>query len=266
MQNIDKKFGFIILRHVNSEKTNRYWIECYSCIRRIYDNKIVIIDDNSDKTFLNTPFELINCEIVDSEYPKRGELLPYYYFYKNNYFDYAVIIHDSVFIQKFIDFTLHFNDVMFLWNFEHKWNIPVDELYVLESMIKNKNDELYKKLLNFYNKKESWLGCFGVQSLISHEFVSLLNDKYNFFELLNYVNNRNFRMALERIFALICFYEKGNLMQKSAIFGNLHEYTTINGIQTFGYGFDNYMYDKSNNMGICSIKDRFPIIKVWTGR
>ena len=39
--------GFIILRNVNSELTNKYWIHCYNCIRKYYpENKIIIIDDN----------------------------------------------------------------------------------------------------------------------------------------------------------------------------------------------------------------------------
>ena len=37
-------FGFIIIRHVNNELSDRYWKECYKCIRRFYDNSI--IDDS----------------------------------------------------------------------------------------------------------------------------------------------------------------------------------------------------------------------------
>ena len=36
-----KSVGFIITRHVNSEKTNNYWIECYKSIRQFYNNKIL---------------------------------------------------------------------------------------------------------------------------------------------------------------------------------------------------------------------------------
>jgi nucleoside-diphosphate-sugar epimerase len=46
-------YGFIILRHVNSELTNEYWNECVRCIRRFYPlRKIVVIDDNSNKDFV----------------------------------------------------------------------------------------------------------------------------------------------------------------------------------------------------------------------
>ena len=45
--------GFIIIRHVNSKISDYYWKECYTCIRKFYDNPIVIIDDSSNKEFLN---------------------------------------------------------------------------------------------------------------------------------------------------------------------------------------------------------------------
>ena len=42
-------YGFIMTRHVNSEKTNRYWNHAVRCIKRFYPfRKIVIIDDNSN--------------------------------------------------------------------------------------------------------------------------------------------------------------------------------------------------------------------------
>jgi len=72
--------GFIILRHVNSSLTNNYWIRCYDSIRHFYpENSIIIIDDNSDLQFL-TEKKLDNTTVINSEYPKRGELLPYYYY------------------------------------------------------------------------------------------------------------------------------------------------------------------------------------------
>jgi len=98
-------FGFIILRYVNSEETNKYWIESYVCIRSLYpDSMIIIIDDNSNYIFI-TKIPLKNTRIIESEFKGAGELLPYIYFLKYRYFDTAVIIHDSVFIKKYIDFT-----------------------------------------------------------------------------------------------------------------------------------------------------------------
>ena len=45
--------GFIVLRHVTSLDTDRYWKLCYERIRQYYpENEIIIIDDNE---------YLINC-------------------------------------------------------------------------------------------------------------------------------------------------------------------------------------------------------------
>ena len=100
-------FGFIITRHVNSENTNRYWNHSIKLLRIFYPTKkIVIIDDNSNTNFLKADYEYSNVEIIQSEFPGRGELLPYYYFIKNKFFENAIILHDSVFFHKRIHFEL----------------------------------------------------------------------------------------------------------------------------------------------------------------
>ena len=74
-----KTIGFIMLRHVNNELTNKYWIHCYDCIRKYYpENIILIIDDDSNYEFI-TIKQLYKTNIIKNSYPKRGELMPYYY-------------------------------------------------------------------------------------------------------------------------------------------------------------------------------------------
>ena len=46
-------FGFIILRHVNNKQTNQLWKINIKNIRKFYNNKIYIIDDNSNEDFLD---------------------------------------------------------------------------------------------------------------------------------------------------------------------------------------------------------------------
>ena len=110
-------FGFIILRHVNSEKTNEYWNQSVKLIKTFYpNNQIVIIDDNSNLEYLKSDREYSDLIVIDSEYPRRGELLPFIYFLKYKWFDNAIIIHDGVFIHKRIPFE-HFNfPVLPLWH------------------------------------------------------------------------------------------------------------------------------------------------------
>jgi len=249
----DRKLGFIIIRHVNSIKTNLYWILCYKSIRKFYSNRIIIIDDNSDYIFINNEFEnnLDNTLIINSEYKGSGEILAYYYYYINNFFNKAVIIHDSTFIQHKVDFE-NINDIKFLWHFDHDWdkvNEDIDLIYKLELNI-----------LTNYFQKNKWKGCFGLQSVIDYNFLKKISEKYNLFSserLFHLVNKRNKRMLMERIFGLICTIENKELENDPSIFGRIHSYIK------WGYTFDEYIayLINKNNMVL-----RYPIIKVWSGR
>jgi hypothetical protein len=176
-----EKYGFIMTRHVNSEKTNDYWNNSIKCIRRFYPNiKIVVIDDNSNYDLVKAHNEYKNVEIIKSEYKGRGELLPYYYFYKNKFFDNAFIIHDSIFIHKRIDFErLKSIDVLPLWHFNpDKEN--VNNSLNLVSNFRNKY-LLYKSLtlsdVAILGRRPDWYGCFGVQSYINHNFLLRISNK-----------------------------------------------------------------------------------------
>ena len=159
------ELGFIMLRHVNNESTNKYWVHCYNCIRKYYpENIIIIIDDNSNYIFI-TDEKLYKTHIINSEYPKRGELLPYYYYLHNKLFDVAVIIHDSVFINKFIDMSV--DNYKIIWEFEHKWDQIEDERRMIDIF----NDI---ELKNFYENKQLWKGCFGGMSIIKHDYLSYI--------------------------------------------------------------------------------------------
>ena len=249
--------GFIILRNVICEKTNKYWIECYKCIRIFYPkNKILIIDDNSNYEFVTT-IQLENTIIIKSEYTKRGEILPYYYYLQNKLFERAVILHDSVFIQKYIDFEADLEN-KFLWSFLHKWDDSNNE----KKLIHHLNDNT--TLLSFHDKKKKWHGCFGCMSVISHDFLTIINKKYNIISnLIDKIQCRNDRMHFERIFALVFTYE--NELTNS-VFGDIHEYIKNNNFgYTWGYDYNNYSYIKTQ---MVESHDLIPlhIIKIWSGR
>ena len=233
-------FGFIMLRHVNSEETNKYWIESYSCIRSLYpDNMIIIIDDSSNYVFI-TEIPLINTLIIQSEFKGRAELLPYIYYLNGNYFDTAVILHDSVFIKKYIDFTDHQNK--YIWKFEHEWDETTKELELL-SYLDNSEE-----LITFYEKKHKWNGCFGAMSVINHSFLKKIDAKYTLKNLIPHINNRKDRMAFERVISVLISIT--NETTTSSVLGDIHEYISWN------YSYDEY---------IQKLVDR-PVYKVWTGR
>jgi len=239
--------GFMITRHVNSEQTNSLWIESYNSIRKFYpDNIIMIIDDNSDINFIKIPenLGLINCFVIQSEFPQRGEILALYYFNKYKLFDKAVIVHDSVFFQSKVDFN-SIEDIKFLWYFYHDWDDTINEKQILKTLHPSTT------LLDMYEEKESWYGCFGAQCVISREFLSKLVKKYNIFDLLSSIRTRSDRMAFERIFGLICCHEKPDFYDDCSLFGNIMTYCKWN------YTFKEYKEKPFSGL---------PIIKVWTGR
>lgn len=252
------KYGFIITRHVNSENTNKYWNHCVKLIRTFYPfRKIIIIDDNSDYSYVKSEFNYKNIEIIQSEFSKRGELLPYYYFLKRKFFENAVIIHDSVFFHKRINFEkLSGVNVIPLWFFyPDKENLDNTKRIIrnLKNYI-SLEDLLSQKEILFNTFSGKWYGCFGVQSYINLKFLELIESKYNITNLISVVKCRADRCCLERIFGCIFFTESKNILKQKSLLGNIMKY------QTWGYTFDQYMINLK--------KGTIPkaIVKVWTGR
>ncbi len=233
---MSNQIGFIVLRHVNSKLTNKYWITCVNSIRKYYpENNILIIDDNSNYEYI-TEETLYKTTIINSEYPKRGELLPYYYYLHNKLFDIAVIIHDSVVVNNYIDMSVE--KYKFLWEFEHNWDQIEDET----RMINVFND---LELNKFYENKNLWKGCFGGMTIITHDYLNYINNKYDISKLLDCVLNRYNRCSFERVIA--CLLQKEG--KKETLLGNIHNYCN------WGIGI-NEIYKYKN----------LPLIKYWTGR
>lgn len=231
--------GFIILRHVRDETTNEYWIKCYHSIRKYYpDNLIVIIDDNSNYAFI-TDEPVNNVHIVQSEYPGRGELLPYYYFAtREKWFDIACILHDSVFINQYIPDIDKVVSYKMFWEFQHDWDQIEDETRMIHIF---QNDRLTK----FYEDKTRWTGCFGGMAVIHYDYMKYINKTYSIEKLLDFVKTRYNRSSFERVIA--CLMQLN--VRTEPLFGNIHKYCPW-------------------ELRIDQIDDysHLPIIKVWTGR
>jgi hypothetical protein len=244
-------------RHVNSEKTNRYWNHSVKLLRTHYPyRKIVIIDDNSNQEFVKADFDYKNIEVIQSEFPGRGEILPYYYLIKNNFFDNAIIIHDSIFFHKRINFDLlKDTKVIPLWFFySDKEN--VENTIRISSVLKN-NHLLIQNLKNDtinMMPSQKWYGCFGIQCYINRNFLLDIENKYNITNMISQIICRADRCCLERIMGYIFFTENPIISKKKSLFGNIMKY------QTWGYTFDEYI----NNLKKGTIT-RY-VVKVWTGR
>lgn len=239
------KLCFIMTRCVLNKKTDKYWKECCRKIREHHSEKIIIIDDGSDPSFLSTNVEFDNTLVITSEFPKRGEILPYYYFYHNQWAEYAVVLHDSTFLQKKLspaDFT---RDVCFLWHFAKNYISPT-----LGHKLRN-----YPSLRSYLCGKR-WVGCFGVQSVISHAFLAMIYEKYTMQDFLPVIRNRNDRMDFERVFAFICLQESPELLKNPSLCGDIYAQHRI-----FHY-LDFSIYEKLS----FQTRREFRFLKCFTGR
>lgn len=248
----NKENGFIILRHVKNAESNLLWQHCIYQIRKFHNEKIVIVDDGSDPTYLQynqfqTNENNIQCEnvkIIESEFKKAGEILPYYYLYKYKLFDKCLILHDSTYLQKKILFQ-EYSRICYLWHFHHHANDYLNEI----KMLRNFNDE---KLIELYDSKK-WYGCFGCQSIIEYSFLQKVEETYSLFRLIHKIDNRQKRMNFERILSVICTCIYTDLYKNKSIYGNIIEY------QEWGFTFKNYQKCQD------SLQD-YDIIKTWHGR
>jgi hypothetical protein len=239
-------WGFVIVRHVQSELTSQYWHKSYQLIRKLYpDVPIVVIDDNSNPRFLRKDLEvgLVHCKILSSEYPQCGEMLGYYYFLKHHWFEKAVVLHDSVFLLKRMDFT-SCSPVKFLWYInDNKWDDVEMETQLLS--------QLGGPYLELYTEKTRWKGCFGVMSVIDYAFVKKIAC---LFVLMDDIKTRRHRSCMERIFAVACFYHHPSLRDDLSLMGDIHQYI-------LPWGFDYQTFVNNENR-----PELPPLVKVWTGR
>jgi len=254
------KYGFIVTRHVNSEKTNKYWNQCVKLIRTFYPFKqIIVIDDNSNQFFVRADHQYKNLTVIQSEYPGRGELLPYIYYLKYKWFANAVIIHDSLFIHKRIPFERCNVPVLPLWHHEYdKENIS--NLLRIGSVLSN-NYTIMKHIKGSENinilgrHKHKDILCFGVQCYINLKFLELLENKYKITKLVTVIKNRTDRCGLERILGILFCKEYYKLEKIKSLFGDI-----LTKSLAFNYTYDDYMNDVKNGIA------RQAFVKVWTGR
>lgn len=246
----DDDLVFVILSHVRDAADDDLWQRSYDSIREFYpDAPVVLINDNSP--FAPSIEKKENLILVESEFPGAGEILPYYYFLKYKWANKMIFLHDSMrVIRAFTPAELS-APVKFHWFFAtHQWD-DFYPTYDLLSFLKNSSE-----LTSFKSKHHLWMGCFGTTSTISLDALQQVEDKYSLTEtLVQLVNCRNQRCALERVFAIVMFNEGLLNVNNCSNFGEIFEHPAA--------------YTYINEDGINSIKNSdysAALIKTWRGR
>jgi hypothetical protein len=242
------KIGFVIIRHVNSEKTNTYWQKSYDCIRKFYNEEIVIIDDNSNQSLI-TKKELVNCKVVSYkeiiDKPARGELLPYLYFIKNPFCDRMIVLHDSMYVNKYYNFYNikgYYNFTRLFYFHNPAYKVDIKHFPQMSKFVNNGD-----KVFDYHQRNiNSLKGTFGICYVIDHIYIKYINDKYNLFKLSEFVDTRNKRQCLERFLSTLFEYDMSIKNQKTIL-------------SVFGLIFDNLNKQRQN-------PNQVYIEKVFTGR
>jgi hypothetical protein len=253
---------FIITRHVTSEKTNQLWQENVRCIRRWYPkDPILIIDDHSNPDFLSTAPLQENIITVSSDLsPGCGEMLAYYYFYKMKLADIAIILHDSLWIQQAIPSLDDIRkDPFFKIRYLIHFEIGHHDLHqetVLLSTLQNPS-----RIIHHYHKLPlTKYGCQGMQSIISHSFLTEMQEKHCVFNVLPHIISRYHRMSMERVFAAICNYMCPEFFDSNcvSVYGDFfREY-----VDKYEYTeYDIFLQNREK-----MVEEKRPFIKIFSGR
>lgn len=248
----DKSYVFVILRHLRTTRDNDLWISSYNSIRKIYTNKIIIIDDNSS---INTvDGKLVNTEVIKSEFNGAGEILPYYYFLKYKWADTMIFLHDSMFLNRpFRDTELE-NEIRFHWYFDANIS-DYRKISNFVSMLKN-NTDLQAFATDPHIK---WYGCFGATTICDLITIQNIEEKYKLFSTLTLaIRTRKDREAFERVFGIVLYNDGIFNNENCSNYGNILKYpgafeSENNNMETSQHILRQKGYDTA-------------IIKVWRGR
>ncbi len=88
---------------------------------------------------------------------------------------------------------------------------------------------------------------FGGMKIINHDYLTLINHKYDLSKLFNVITCRYNRCSFERVIACLLIKENNN--QIETLLGDLHQYCP--------WGITYEMIDNYKHL---------PLIKIWTGR
>jgi hypothetical protein len=248
-----KTYVFVILRHIKTQSDNDLWISSYNSIRKLYTNKIIIIDDNSS---INTvDGKLVNTEVIKSELNGAGEILPYYYLLRYKWADRMVFLHDSMFMNRpFRDSELE-GQIKFHWYIDSTEIADFRKINYYLAMLKNAS-ELQAYVTDIDAR---WYGCFGSASICDLATIQYLDEEYNIFKnLALHMKSRKDRETFERVFGIVLYYEGILTNSECSNFGDILKYPGA-------FQSENNTYEIAVNI----LKERgydTAIMKVWRGR
>ena len=219
-----------------TESSRDYIAECVGRIRELYPKAgLYVIDDAS-------PMELpsLDADVIKSEFPGAGELLPYYYAHQRREARRIVAMHDSCFLHARLPTEAWQGGFRPLWTAGHNWDAKTDYTKMLGKL------RSPGRLTELAVRSDDWDVCFGVMGLTNLTFLDKVEREHGVLSILpQVVSTRTERMACERVFGLLA----SAYGSRKGYMGDIHEY---------GWGQTAHQYFTRTSAR--------PLEKIWTGR
>jgi hypothetical protein len=261
--NSTKLNTFVISTCIYNDLHLNQLLRCINSIRFYYETILIILINDSDDTFnINELFKHdTNIIIIDSLLKGSADQQVFKIIINNDSIDTAIIIQDSMILNKPLDNIDKITEIQFLWHFTNhiydwdKIEEPHTDYNVRHSIIThtdlikhqlcidyNDNPEFLNFALNALNNKESWCGCIGNVSIINRNALIYINNKVNFIDkFIKYDTNR-LRRVNESIYPLICHYVFPKINFHNSYDGLYYDGITCNYASNTPTGFDNLVW------------------------
>lgn len=241
---------FVVLRNatIKVEHSEKLWKECCKSIRKFYNNKIIILDNNSDVVCENHMM-FKNCEIINNVHYNNRLYAPFYNLL-NIDFKRAIILHDGIIFQKWVDFS-KFTNVKFIWHFDTK---EYDNVALINYQLRHLTNN--KILFDIFNSK-TFTGCMGCCLAIEKDFLNKIESTFKLSNLNAIINNQDDAIAFERTITLICFALYPLLINDLSFEGEIKD-------MVWGYNYNAFI-NKLYIFGTINLETK-SIIKIFAGR
>lgn len=251
--------SFFISANINTQIQLEMLKKCIRFIRKYYKNEyIYIIDDDSKIPITDEIIPEKKIHIINCEYKHTGEMSRLYYYWKYHPSVYAILLHDSTFLNTKI---LKYPDTYkFFFSAGH-----LTDNIIKENQLISNFDTKDKRISKMYNRKDKWHLCFGIQMIIKWKFLEKFINTYpNFLPyLMKNVKTRDDRMRCERVVACaMATLSKEKEDKNNYIYGDLRTYIKAHSPghkQEFGTTYQDYIANEE-------IWNKAPIIKIFVGR
>lgn len=208
---------FFMLRHISSDEFHKVWKLSYESIRKFYpEAPIYILDNNSPEHYLTEPYPFYKCEVIRSELPNGRLYVPFYYALQIPNYKRAVLLHDGIVFQSYVDFSTVEN-VSFLWHFEtHAY----DDVRLCEMMLQTLPSETQKNILSVY-KSNNWFGSLGCMMVLERDFLNELETQFALRSFQTIITDKPKAIEFERLIAVLCYMVYPELHKRPSLFGDI---------------------------------------------